>query len=91
MNFYTLGSAEVTLRALDRWKTLWDYVNRNSEDASVSHKGFERHAGEYWWLTRTLAKIGQSGDQSCQYMRPCPSDSAKSLHEFMRRYRDYAE
>ncbi|KAI9159189.1 hypothetical protein HJFPF1_07197 [Paramyrothecium foliicola] len=86
-----LGSAngEVILLALDRWKDLWDLVSRNDEGRFKSYEGFERHAGDYWWLTRTIWKVVQSRDQSCRYMQPVPSDSAKDLHDFVRKYKEY--
>ena len=89
MNFLAPATVEVILRALERWKNMWDVVSKNGEDGFVSHKGFERHAVEYWWLARTLLKIEQSGVQSCRYMQPTPSDSAKDLHDFILKYKDY--
>jgi hypothetical protein len=89
MNFIASPTVEVMLHAVDRWKHLWDVVSQDGKDGFVTHKGFERHAAEYWWLARTLLKVVQAGDQSCRYMQPIPSDSAKDLHDFVRRYKDY--
>ncbi|PVH72467.1 hypothetical protein DL98DRAFT_610666 [Cadophora sp. DSE1049] len=91
MNALASITVEPILRAVDRWKSLWDVVSQDSEGRSMSHKGFERHAIEYWWLARTLLKVGQSEDQSCRYMQCIPSDSAKDLHDFVCRYKDYVE
>lgn len=88
MNFLAPTTVEVMLCALDQWKHLWVISNETGEDGVVSHKGFERHAAEYWWLARTLLKIAQSGDQSCRYMQPIPSDSVKDLHDFILKYKD---
>ncbi|PSN73800.1 hypothetical protein BS50DRAFT_614831 [Corynespora cassiicola Philippines] len=90
MNFLSSATAEAILRALDRWKDLWDLANKDEEDGLLLQKGFEKHAVEYWWLARTVVKIGQLGDQSCRYMQPIPSDSAKDLNDFVRMYRDCA-
>lgn len=89
MNYLASATVEVILHALDRWKDIWDVVNSTGNDGIESQKGFERHAGEYWWLARMILKIGQSGDQSCRYLQFVPSDSAEDLHDFVRKYKDY--
>ena len=88
MNFLDLASAEAISLALDRWKDLWDVVSKNKEGKAKSFEGFEKHAVEYWWLARTIVKIGHLRDQSCRYMNPVPTDSAEDLHDFVRKYKD---
>jgi len=66
------------------------YVMLQSEETDLnSFNGFEKHAGEYWWLARTLLKVEQSGDRSCRYMHLTPSDSGKDLHHFIGKYRNF--
>ncbi|KAH7069228.1 hypothetical protein BKA63DRAFT_451013 [Paraphoma chrysanthemicola] len=89
MNYFASATADTILHALDRWKEMWDVMNKTGSDGIKLHKGFERHANEYWWLARMIIKIEQSGDQRCRYMQPAPSDSAADLHEFVQMYKDY--
>ncbi|KAH6628969.1 hypothetical protein C7974DRAFT_393562 [Boeremia exigua] len=89
MHYLAPPTAEALLSTLDRWKSLWDAVHETSVEGFDTHTGFERHAAAYWWLTRTLLKIVQSGDQSCRYLQPYPSDSVKDLHDFVRKYKNY--
>ncbi|KAL1798456.1 hypothetical protein ACET3X_002493 [Alternaria dauci] len=81
---------EPMLRATDRWKRLWDLVSQDSEGNLLPHIGFEKHAAEYWWLTRTMLRVIQSGDQSCRYLQPVPCDSGHILHDFIRKYKDFS-
>ncbi|KAF2849811.1 hypothetical protein T440DRAFT_468877 [Plenodomus tracheiphilus IPT5] len=89
MNYLASTAAEVLLGATDRWKILWNIVSQNYEDGVPPHRGFERHAADYWWLVRMFVKVGKSGDLSCRYMHPTPSDSVKDLHDFVSKYKHY--
>jgi hypothetical protein len=86
-SFLVQATAEMILDATDRWKELWDVVSERSERESLPHMGFARHAAEFWWLTRTIVKVGQFGDVSCRYMEIMPTESLEALHDFMRRYK----
>lgn len=81
--------AESLLGALQRWKRLWDSANKPVEAEVVPHRGFERHAPEYWWLAMSILKAVQLRDDECRYMQPVPSDSVQPLHDFVCRYKDF--
>ncbi|KAH7111805.1 hypothetical protein B0J11DRAFT_190920 [Dendryphion nanum] len=91
MNLLAPAVAGLILRGTDRWKSLWDTVTKGEEYKSERQKGFVRHAAEFWWLTRTIVRIGQSGDPNCRYMQCIPSDSVKDLHDFIRKYESKVE
>lgn len=90
-NFMQDAVVEYLICALDRWKRLWDAKNKPAGAGVVLHKGFQRHAPEYWWLAKSLLKALQLRDDGCRYMQPMPSDSMQPLHDFVRRYKDLAE
>ncbi|KAI4688217.1 uncharacterized protein J4E84_005147 [Alternaria hordeiaustralica] len=89
MNFLASMNIEPMLRATDRWKALWDVVSRDSEGKGLPDLGFEKHAAEYWWLTKTILRVSRLGGRSCRYMQPAPCDSTQDLHDFVRRYKDF--
>ncbi|KAJ4985110.1 hypothetical protein SVAN01_09413 [Stagonosporopsis vannaccii] len=89
MNFLTPATVESLLRSLNRWKELWDVLCMSSSSGSEVYEGFERHAGEYWWLAQTILSVELSEDKSCRYIQPVPSDSVEDLHNFIRKYRSY--
>ena len=89
MSLLTSISIEPMLQAIDRWKALWDVVSKDSEGGNLPNLRFEKHAVDYWWLTKTLLRVSKSGDRSCRYMQPVPCDSAQDLHDFVRRYKDF--
>jgi len=89
MNFLVSMNIEPMLRATDRWKALWDVVSRDSEGNCLPDLGFEKHAAEYWWLTKTILRVSKLGGRSCRYMQPAPCDSTQDLHDFVRRYKDF--
>ncbi|KAI4615215.1 hypothetical protein J4E83_006941 [Alternaria metachromatica] len=89
MNFLAGMNIEPMLRATDRWKALWDVVSRDSKGNCLPELGFEKHAAEYWWLTKTILRVSKLGGRSCRYMQPAPCDSTQDLHDFVRRYKDF--
>ncbi|KAJ8117826.1 hypothetical protein OPT61_g1069 [Boeremia exigua] len=81
MNLLASDNVETLLRATYRWKSLWDSFYLDGDNQEVQHKGFERHALEYWWLARVLLKAIQSGDRSCQSnLEPHEGSTTVALH-----------
>ncbi|KAF2844023.1 hypothetical protein T440DRAFT_60675 [Plenodomus tracheiphilus IPT5] len=81
------ATVEALLRAMDKWKSLWEVIIKE-EPNNLRQSGFVRHAEGVWWLTKALVEVGRSGDLSCRYMHPSPSDSAEDLHRFIQTYKD---
>ena len=88
-NFTQDVMVESLFGALQRWKRLWDSANKPVEAEVVPHRGFQRHAPEYWWLAMSILKAVQLRDDECRYMQPVPSDSVQPLHDFVCRYKDF--
>lgn len=83
------AAAGTMLAATDRWKTGWDKVFAGKAQDLPRLTGFTAHAVELWWLTRTIVRVSQSGDQSCRFAQPVPTDSIKDLHDFIRMHKDW--
>ncbi|RDW74798.1 hypothetical protein BP6252_05940 [Coleophoma cylindrospora] len=87
-SFLAQATAESIFSATDQWKELWDTATERDGREHLLQVGFARHAVEFCWLTRALAKIGKLGDPTSRYMQIEPTDSIKHLHEFIRKYKD---
>lgn len=43
-------------RALDRWRTLWDELQRKIDKEQFERLGYMKHALEFWVLAKTLLR-----------------------------------
>ncbi|KAH8802999.1 fungal-specific transcription factor domain-containing protein [Xylogone sp. PMI_703] len=82
------ATAGTILRATDTWKVFWDTVTKSEDFKLHRQTALGRHATEFWWLTRTILKVGQLRDQSCRYMNIAPTETVKDLHDFICKYKD---
>ncbi|KAH6949694.1 hypothetical protein BKA56DRAFT_506757 [Ilyonectria sp. MPI-CAGE-AT-0026] len=81
-------ASKALLRACRRWKILWDAVLTNYGNDYESCPGFAKHAVEMCWVSMTILKVAQSGDQTSHYMNNIALDSLGSVNEFIHKYMD---
>lgn len=76
----------VLLRALSRWKELWDDLHTTDEAGKKKAIGFTKHGAELWWVTCKVLELARSGGTNSRYLIGVPTDSLRELHEFIKQY-----
>ncbi|CAO2648149.1 Nn.00g090710.m01.CDS01 [Neocucurbitaria sp. VM-36] len=85
------SSYRLLLRALSRWKEIWDawYARRDAEQKKAI--GFTKYGVELWWVARKVLELAHVGDIHSRYMAGTPTDSVRELHEFIEKYAKYKD
>ena len=83
------SSYRLLLRALSRWKEIWDALHARLEAEQKRSIGFTKYGVELWWVARKVLELAHAGDVQSRYMAGTPTDSVRELHEFIEKYAEY--
>jgi hypothetical protein len=79
------------LRATERWRELWGAVTGGLDEARRQRiTGLVRHAGEFYWLSKTLLEHLTAGkDQAALYCQRSRvgQEAPKEWHDVLREFR----
>jgi hypothetical protein len=77
---------EVLLRAINRWKDLWDNSHARDMPSKRRLAGFTKYCLELWQLAHKILEVAQDRNPESAYMMHKPTDSLKELHSFIQHY-----
>ena len=79
--------AQALLRALDRWKSLWDRAIESVAPNKRQWLGVARHAPEVAWLSRRIIEVSMAAQsKELTYLYRVTTYDLKNFHDFIREY-----
>lgn len=76
-------SALGILRAILRWRELWEAVVAQTDHDSLQMTAMARYCGEFCCLVQKIVEVSASGKSLPPYLKAAAHDSVAEIHSFI--------
>lgn len=76
--------APKTLRALSRWKVLWEAAATKVGKEEMDTSGWAKHSREMCWLAVSLVEMSAAGKEDAAYFKGVSHESLEELHDVIK-------